>query len=260
MSRLVRSILKATGLTSRHRSAVAALDERVTFNADGLATIHNSAFLDEPRFQEAYAAGVATPHRFGSHLHMEWRVRVSIWAAQVGLGIPGDFVECGVNSGITSLTIMKYLDFDRYSDKKFYLLDTYAGVPPGDLPEEQRLRQNKSYPDIYEQVVNVFSEFTNAVVVRGRIPETLTKIESDRICYLAIDLNCAAPELAAGEQLWNRLSPGAVIVLDDYGWPNHDEQKQTWDAFAEEHGVPLLPLPTGQGVIIKSREVSSAAA
>ena len=34
-------------------------------------------------------------------------------------------------------------------------------------------------------------------------------------------MNCAAPELAAAEFFWDRLTTGAVVVLDDYGWDRH---------------------------------------
>jgi O-methyltransferase len=169
----------------------------------------------------------------------------------VGKNLKGDYVECGVNSGILSRAIMEYLDFAKMSDRQFYLLDTFCGIPEDDGPEKRIRQINRVYPDIYEEVVNTFAPFSNAKLVRGRIPETLSEIKSTKICYLSIDLNVAAPELAAGEYLWPRMVSGAVILLDDYGWAGHEEQKIGWDEFARERNVPLLPLPTGQGIIIK---------
>jgi O-methyltransferase len=64
-------------------------------------------------------------------------------------------------------------------------------------------------------------------------------------------MNCALPEIAAGEYLWPRMKSGAIIVLDDYGWLPHVEQKRAWDDFARERGVMVLSLPTGQGLLIK---------
>jgi hypothetical protein len=59
--------------------------------------------------------------------------------------------------------------------------------------------------------------------------------------------------MAAAEFLWPRLVPGAFVLLDDYGWAAHVNQKHAWDGFAEKHGVMILPLPTGQGLIMKPR-------
>lgn len=51
-----------------------------------------------------------------------------------------------------------------------------------------------------------------------RLPETLAQIDSERTGYVSIDMNNAAPEIAAGEYLWPRLVAGALVVLDDYGF------------------------------------------
>ena len=42
-----------------------------------------------------------------------------------------------------------------------------------------------------------------------------------------------------------------MVVLDDYGFRAHIEQKHAMDAFARSVGVSILSLPTGQGMISK---------
>lgn len=64
-------------------------------------------------------------------------------------------------------------------------------------------------------------------------------------------MNCAAPEIAAAEYFWDRMSPSAVMLLDDYGFVSYEEQKNAFDEFARKKAVEILALPTGQGVIIK---------
>ena len=51
--------------------------------------------------------------------------------------------------------------------------------------------------------------------------------------------------------LWDRITPGAVIVIDDYAFRHHDRQYAMWNAFAEAHGTSVLTVPTGQGLMIK---------
>ena len=68
---------------------------------------------------------------------------------------------------------------------------------------------------------------------------------------MIFDMNCVQPEIAAAEYFWERLVPGAVMLLDDYGHAGHELQKEAFDRFSKHHGVPLLVLPTGQGLIIK---------
>ena len=64
-------------------------------------------------------------------------------------------------------------------------------------------------------------------------------------------MNCVEPEIAAANYFWNMLVNGGIVLLDDYGWTNRLEQKNAFDEFANKNGLKVLPLPTGQGLIIK---------
>jgi hypothetical protein len=82
------------------------------------------------------------------------------------------------------------------------------------------------------------------------VPATLAQAP-DRVAYLSLDMNMAFPEIAAAEHFWPRLSPGGVVLLDDYNWTSHVNQKRAFDAFAAERGLRVLGLPTGQGLLVK---------
>lgn len=230
----------------------------LTYNQDGLATRHNADFMRAPRFQEAYAVGMEN----GSpDTRIEWRVHVALWAATQAIQLPGDFVECGVHTGILSGAVMTWLDFARHGQRRFYLFDTWQGIPVEQMSEEEKRAgvpdMNRKYQEgdaIHAAVVKKFARWPNAVVVRGRVPDSLSAIPgSGRVAYASIDMNVAAAEMAAVEFLWPRLVPGALVVLDDYGWAPHVNQKHAWDAFAQQHGVMILALPTGQGLLMKPR-------
>jgi hypothetical protein len=45
--------------------------------------------------------------------------------------------------------------------------------------------------------------------------------------------------------------PGAVLILDDYGWLGYRAQKLAEDPWFEKRGYRVLELPTGQGLLIK---------
>jgi O-methyltransferase len=79
----------------------------------------------------------------------------------------------------------------------------------------------------------------------------LPEVAAERVCYLSIDLNCVGPSIEAAERFWPLMSPGAVMVLDDYGFQLFRDQKEAFDLFAERIGVRILLLPTGQGLLIK---------
>jgi hypothetical protein len=224
---------------------------KATYNQDGLVSAHYPSFLDDDRFMAAYAAGLSTGSWPGGELH--WRAHVFCWAAARGASLEGDFVECGVNRGGLALTAMKFINFERLG-KRFFLLDTFEGLVAEQLaPEERQLGlRGGGYEPCYESVVRTFAPYGEAVrIVKGKVPDTLAQVDCDRIAFLSIDMNAKEPELAAAECFWERLSSGAVIVLDDYGWRKHTAQRLAFDDFARARGAPLLALPTGQGLILK---------
>jgi len=220
------------------------------YNQDGLATVHNADFMTEPRFARAYALGRATGSWGVSEVH--WRAYVACWAAQRALDLEGDFVECGVNRGGLARAIIDFTGVDR-TGRRFYLLDTFAGLVDKYISDEERAlgRTGGGYEECFDAVQKTFAPFANVVLVRGAVPETLTQVAADRIAFLSLDMNCAPPEIAAAEYFWERLSSGAVVLLDDYGWAGHIVQKRAFDRFAEQRGVAVLGLPTGQGLLFK---------
>jgi len=224
----------------------------VTFRADGIMTSNNSDFIHEPRFKAAYAAAAATNPWQG--FNMPWRVYIVCFFADMVKHLPGDFVECGVNTGAYSRAVIEYTDFNSLN-KTFYLLDTYQGLVPEQITDKEHKAgvgaYLGNYTDVYEQVLATFKPFRTKVI-RGAIPATLPQCDASQVCYLSIDMNVVAPEIAAIHYFWDKVVKGGVIILDDYGFPKHIEQKRAFDQFAREKQISILALPTGQGIIFKS--------
>jgi Macrocin-O-methyltransferase (TylF) len=226
---------------------------------DGLISVHNHDFLRDPAFQSAYARGVKAL-RGGEDYNWHWRVHIALWAATTACGVDGDFVECGVNRGFMSSAIMEHLDWDSRG-RMFYLLDTFSGldvrfVSPveaqsGSLDRNRRELSSGFYVDGVASVVDNFAQWKQVRIVVGAVPDTLVQVDASKIAYLHLDMNCAPPEVAAAEHFWNRLVPGAVVLLDDYAYLGYAEQKKAMDAFAAARGVAICSLPTGQGLFLK---------
>lgn len=227
---------------------------RPVYDFVGLRTdpyvIHNHDFMRDPRFVAAYQrAGQA-----GSIEHHYWRVHVALWCASLGLKLNGAFVECGVWKGVLSTAIASYFGWNDLG-RKFFLFDTFRGIDETQLADEE-LNNMPHFrigfgEDIYDHVVRNFAEFKDVVIIRGSVPGTLPSANIDKVAYLSIDMNNTAPEIAAANYFWDRLSPGAPILLDDYGFVRYEAQKRAFDAFAAERGIEILALPTGQGLMIK---------
>ena len=229
------------------------------YNGSGLRVFGKSTdFLSDPRFVAAHRRGwEANPRRHGAIDDNRWIVHVALWAAGHAARLDGDFVECGVNTGMLSLAICDYLGFADLA-REFWLFDTFAGIPPHQMTDTERdgiggWHNKHSYVECYEAVARSFAPFPNARLVRGEVPATLARFPPDRgVAYLSIDMNIVLPEIAALEFFWPKLVPGAVVLLDDYGWATHRAQKAGMDAFAARQGCGILSLPTGQGILLKT--------
>lgn len=225
------------------------------YSEDGLITFHVCKFMQDPLFMRAYDAGKKTDALRTHPGDIHWRAYVACWAANRARNLDGEFVECGVSLGLLSRAVVEYIDFKNI-DKKFYLFDTFNGIPNECLTEKEKEKGIDNnlfgYDDCYEAVKKTFSEFPNVIAVRGKVPESLSRFDIKRVAYLSIDMNNAASEIAAAEYFWERLVPGAVIVLDDYAYSEQFAlQHKAFDEFCRSKGVSVLALPTGQGLIFK---------
>lgn len=241
------------------KTALGLKPNRFEYDADGVGLAgKNLAPIYEPVFAAAsHKAAEAHKRATGKQApDIRLRANIAVNAARQALLTEGDFVECGVATGLLSTTICHLLDFAKIN-RAFWLFDTYEGIPLHSLVGVEKdfaaSHNAKYYSDVYEAVKETFAPFPNANVVRGFLPETLSEMPEDRkIAYLSIDLNSKTYEMQVIEKLWPRVSPGGVIVLDDYGFSGHNNQRTAWDAFASTVGHPIFFLPTGQGLMIRS--------
>ncbi|MFM2178636.1 MAG: hypothetical protein RL015_2734 [Verrucomicrobiota bacterium] len=219
-----------------------------TFVEDGLGTIHNSDFTQQPLFQRAYSAGKATGS-WREH-DLRWRIHVLLWAAQHATKLEGAFVECGVYRGGFARAIIDYTGFASLS-RDYYLFDTFEGFDVEQLTQGERdkVLSNYEYEKCFETVKRDFAALPFVKFVKGAVPQSLFRVGP--VAFLSLDMNCAAPEIAAARFFWPDLVKGAFVLLDDYGFSLHHEQKSAFDALAAELGVGILTLPTGQGLLIK---------
>ncbi len=220
-----------------------------TFLADNLLALGRVfSFSRDSAFMTAFQ----TFSRGGEDDQKLWRVYVYCWAARSALTVAGDFVECGVFRGLYSAVMTKYVEFQRLP-KRLFLYDTFRGLPETASSQPERDRVGRGYQETgtYEAVVDRFGLYANVEVVRGIVPEVFAKRCPDRVALLHLDLNAAQAEVGALEGLFERISPGGLILLDDYGRQEHGLLHEAHAAWFAARGLMALELPTGQGLVIK---------
>ncbi len=212
------------------------------FMADNLITYqHTRGFLTEPRFVAAVIASRPEP----AERAIAWRTHTLCWAAESAAALPGDYVECGTYQGYSAEVLMRFTE--GLPGRRLWLYDLFD--PSGGLGEGHRMPAHA--PDLAAQVRARFLQWDNVTVTQGKVPDVLAEAAPDQIAFLHIDMNNAEAERGAMEVLFDRVSPGGIIVLDDYGWSAYRDQMASADQFMQSRGLSVLELPTGQGLVVK---------
>ena len=93
--------------------------------------------------------------------------------------------------------------------------------------------------------------FAQRRLYKGWIPERFSEVSERRFSLVHIDVDLYQPTYDSLAFFYGRVSPGGMIVCDDYGseaCPGAFRAMNEWMADKPEH---VIHLTTGQGLIIK---------
>lgn len=201
----------------------------------------NNSIFDDDAFVSSWHANSTNDQDRA----IAWRRYVLATLACHAVHLEGDFVECGVYRGSGIKTTIDYFGKDRFT-KTFWGFDTFDYNPA----YKEGVTDQK--PGFFEEIEARFEGYPMVRLERGLIPDVFEFACPESIALLHIDLNHADSEIAALEALFERVVPGGTVVLDDYEWAGrYRGQKMVEDAWFDERGYRVVPLPTGQGFVIK---------
>lgn len=145
--------------------------------------------------------------------------------------ISGDYVECGVWRGGSSMAIALKLLQQGETSRPIWLYDTFCGMTaPVDCDKEAR--SGRSAKDIYLQddvrcaagldevkqnLMSTGYPSDSLNFVQGDIQVTLTHTIPESIALLRLDTDWYESTKVEMETLFPRLSGGGVCIIDDYG-------------------------------------------
>jgi O-methyltransferase len=160
--------------------------------------------------------------------------------------LPGDVCECGVGSGATSALLANEL---RDTGKRLWLYDTFAGLPAP--TKEDRLihdidglgsisayegKMSHGQGEVRARLNSIGIAESDYVIVPGMFDQSVAaqRVPSS-VCFAYVDFDFYAPIHLALEVISARLSPGGIIVVDDYGFFSEGAQKAV-DEFVAVNG------------------------
>lgn len=150
--------------------------------------------------------------------------------------LDGDFVECGVWKGGSSMMIALCLLKKNITNRKIYLYDTFEGMSKP-TEEDINYAANKAAikyaeklnaesgsdwcrSEIEEVKQNLYSTGypkEKIIFVKGKVEDTIPKTIPNQIALLRLDTDWYESTKHEMEHLYPLLVPKSVLIIDDYG-------------------------------------------
>jgi SAM-dependent methyltransferase len=158
--------------------------------------------------------------------------------------IEGNFAECGAYLGSSAFFIAKQ------RSKTVYLFDSWEGLSEPMIQDGTYWKKGDLTSDFETAKYNL-RNFENVEYFKGWIPSRFSDVEYETFSFVHIDVDIYEPTKDSLEFFWKRLTPGGVLICDDYGFANCPGARKAMDDFFAGVTV-IISLPTGQGMVIKS--------
>jgi len=142
-------------------------------------------------------------------------------------GVPGDFLEAGVCKGGAAIFMRALQVTHGAGERRTWVVDSFAGVPPSEAPvdaaydlhlEESRLPWLACSED---QVREHFRRYdlldSNVRFLPGWLADSLPSAPTGPLAILRIDVDLYSSTMQCLDLLYDRVSPGGFVIVDDYG-------------------------------------------
>jgi hypothetical protein len=185
----------------------------------------------------------------------------------VDTGLEGDFVECGVWRGGSMHAVARTLLAQGEKDRDLYLFDTFAGmtepterdvsVGRGKSAAELLEASSKegdvwaiaSLEDVKEGLRTLDYPQERFHLVEGPVEDTIPDRAPERIALLRLDTDWYESTRHELEHLYDRLVPGGVLIIDDYGsWRGSKEATDEFIAALDRKPLMLRAARSRIGV------------
>jgi O-methyltransferase len=154
--------------------------------------------------------------------------------------VPGDFVECGTFKGGSAAVISTELTPER----KLWLFDSFEGLPDvaevdGAESKEWVGKCRAAEADVIAALTTVGAAPDQYFLRKGWFQDTFQQQLPERVALLHCDADWYDSVLLTLETFYERIPPGGVVVLDDFGW--WEGCREAFYEFCQRHSEkPLL--------------------
>jgi len=172
--------------------------------------------------------------------------------------IPGDFVECGVWKGGSSMLIAKTLQKFNVNDRMIWMYDTYEGMseptendkdPDGRLAEvlldnasksiQESVWCYSSLDEVKQNLALTGIQMKQVRFIKGKVEDSLPKeMPSNGISLLRLDTDWYESTKHELIHLYPILVAKGVLIIDDYG--HWEGARKAVDEYIDHFKIPIF--------------------
>lgn len=160
-------------------------------------------------------------------------------------GVEGDFLEAGVCRGGATILMRALQVAHGEAERRTWVVDSFQGVPPSVKEVDQRYDlhlEEARAPWLAcseGKVRDLFSRYDmldhNVRFVSGWVAESLPRAAVGPLAILRIDVDIYSSTYECLDLLYDKLSPGGFVIVDDYGF--FQPCRDAVDAFRAHRGI-----------------------
>lgn len=157
--------------------------------------------------------------------------------------VPGDLIETGVWRGGASILMRGYLAAWEMNDRVVWVADSFEGLPAPSLPQDEGWDFSAAQVPILavclEEVQENFRRYNllddRVRFLKGWFRDTLPRAPIERLAVLRLDGDLYESTMDGLNALYDRVSPGGFVIVDDYG--DFEPCRRAVDEFREARGI-----------------------
>jgi O-methyltransferase len=168
--------------------------------------------------------------------------------------VTGHAAEVGTYKGGGAFFIASAFRALKQADVRMDVFDTFEGHPEGALSEQDtRHREAGVFNETsYDDVRQYLSPFTGVHVHKGDVLLALPALPEAAYCFVHVDTDLYLPTKECLEYFGDRLSPGGVIVVDDYSSKTCPGVRDAAEEYlAERRSYQVWDQRTKQLILVK---------
>jgi O-methyltransferase len=193
--------------------------------------------------------------RFGERKGFNTHRRWMLWQLlRLVRDVPGNTAECGVFEGSSSWLICSAIEG---SGRFHHLFDSFEGLSVPEKSDGSHWRRGDlAAPQ--EVVAKNLHPFASMIIFhKGWIPARFCDVSDEKFAFVHIDVDLRQPTLESMKFFYPRLSPGGVLVCDDYACTTCPGATASIDEFLRDKPEKMIGLDAGGGFLIKGTAVET---